>query len=809
MRRSAKIECKDDDDDDDDDDDPPYPQIPPIHDPSGYVYEGVASNRLQGVTATCYYKETVEDMYGDLHENVVLWDAAEYAQENPLFTDEYGMYQWDVPQGLWQVKFEKEGYQTTYSEWLPVPPPQLEVNIGMTQMLQPTVLKAMAFDEGVEMEFDKYMDPETLNGENITVMRNGETVSGTIELLNEEVAYEGLTQTYASKVRFNVAKDDELLSTDDIQLTVSRKVKSYAGVPMEEDYTQSFTVEPKVRSIAVDSLINVAYGGTRKLTVAALPADASKGKKMVVKSLSTMIATVAAEEVTPEESGDLVLTLDENGQAEIEVSGELPGSTVMKFVVDETDVEGSMTVNVKEAARLVTIAPRASRVNGTQVYRGTQIRLTSETEGAEIWYTLDGSCPCNTETAIKYDPEQPIVINDDAVTIKAMAQGHDLAESEVAEFSYTLKKSNLSYQLPEGWSWVSHNLEKNVPVTEFKENAERILSQTAEVIKDPVVGLVGNLTELQPTQSYKIKVSAQTSKQLKDYEFNAAQNSVAVVAGWNWIGYPVNQSMSVAEALAFYDAAEGDYIVGNEGFAQFSEGEWHGTLEGMQPGSGYLYKSAADNEIIYNTTIVSTAASRMGKRNYLMGSPWAPAKYAYPNIMPLTAQLFDKGVSVASGEYVVGAFAGTECRGVGIWQDNRLLMTIYGQQGEDIRFVAKEMGSDSYYDLTEELSFVPDVKGSWLAPLALTLGSEAMAIRQLSNSLSVTPALFSDHISVTAGGKDISYLTLTNMSGQIVASLSDLGKGATITTGHLPEGMYIVSVQAGGKSYYKKVLKTK
>ena len=90
------------------------PPAAPIRDPSGYVYEAVPSNRLQGVTATCYYKEMVEDMYGELHENIVLWNAAEYAQENPLFTDEQGMYAWDVPQGLWQVKFEKEGYQTTY-----------------------------------------------------------------------------------------------------------------------------------------------------------------------------------------------------------------------------------------------------------------------------------------------------------------------------------------------------------------------------------------------------------------------------------------------------------------------------------------------------------------------------------------------------------------------------------------------------------------------------------------------------------------------------------------------------------------------
>ena len=316
-------------------------------DPSGYVYEGVASNRLQGVTATAYYKETVEDMYGDLHENVVLWNAEEYAQENPLFTDEYGMYQWDVPQGLWQVKFEKEGYQTTYSEWLPVPPPQLEVNIPMTQMLQPIIKSGKAYGEGVEIEFDKYMDPSTLTTSNIMLTKNGNAVSGTIKLLNEEVAYEGKTETFASKVRFNVPEGEELLSTDEVQLTVKKAVKSYAG--------------------------------------------ASKGKKGNVKSLSTMIAAVSSEE----------LTLDENGQAELKVSGELPGSTVLSYTIEDSDVEGLTTVNVKDAALLVTIAPRASRVSGTEVYRGTKVQLSSETEGAVIYYTLDGSCPCNTETAIK------------------------------------------------------------------------------------------------------------------------------------------------------------------------------------------------------------------------------------------------------------------------------------------------------------------------------------------------------------------------------------------------------------------------
>ena len=58
-------------------------------------------------------------MYGDITEEAVVWNAEDYSQQNPLKTDETGFYRWDVPQGLWQVKYEKEGYETTYSDWLP------------------------------------------------------------------------------------------------------------------------------------------------------------------------------------------------------------------------------------------------------------------------------------------------------------------------------------------------------------------------------------------------------------------------------------------------------------------------------------------------------------------------------------------------------------------------------------------------------------------------------------------------------------------------------------------------------------------
>ena len=49
-------------------------------------------------------------------------------------------YAWDVPEGWWRVKYEKENYAATWSDWMPVPPIQTEVNIGMT----PTVVEEYA-----------------------------------------------------------------------------------------------------------------------------------------------------------------------------------------------------------------------------------------------------------------------------------------------------------------------------------------------------------------------------------------------------------------------------------------------------------------------------------------------------------------------------------------------------------------------------------------------------------------------------------------------------------------------------------------
>ncbi|HFU4109571.1 TPA: leucine-rich repeat protein [Streptococcus suis] len=94
-----------------------------IIDPSGIITNADSNLPVRGATTTVYYR-------GENGEEV-LWDAGEYSQLNPLLTTINGEYAWDVPEGYWKVKVEKEGYESAESEWLPVPPPQTEVHFKL------------------------------------------------------------------------------------------------------------------------------------------------------------------------------------------------------------------------------------------------------------------------------------------------------------------------------------------------------------------------------------------------------------------------------------------------------------------------------------------------------------------------------------------------------------------------------------------------------------------------------------------------------------------------------------------------------
>lgn len=390
-----------------------------VMDPSGYVYEAVPSNRVEGATATAYYKEEVEDMYGDVHEEIVLWDAEEYAQENPLFTDENGMYAWDVPQGLWQVKLEKEGYQNTYSEWLPVPPPQLDVNLPMSQYIQPQVSEAHAYQDAFEIVFDKYMLPDLLTTDNIIVQQGDSIIRGSIVWVDAETAPTG--EQYVRHIKF--VPSDSLSAAKEALLTVSRRVKSYAGVTLESDFQQSFSVKRRIK-LEADSTFFVPYGGHRTYTMQATPVDLSAGQKVAVSSSVGTIAALDAD----------TLTFDANGRAQLRIDGSLPGSSTMRFQVIDDNASSSSILSV---AKMHLDAPIANYKTGTKLVKDAHIILSTTEDVDFIYFTIDGSSPSahDTSTTRQQYTEPLAMTSADSLVLKTLAEKYGI-ESPVASYVY-------------------------------------------------------------------------------------------------------------------------------------------------------------------------------------------------------------------------------------------------------------------------------------------------------------------------------------------------------------------------------------
>jgi len=768
-------------------------------DPSGYVYEAVSSNRLEGVTTTIYYKDSIQDAYGDWHNTVVLWDAEMYDQQNPMYSDKNGKYGWDVPEGWWQVKYEKEGYETTYSEWLPVPPPQLDVNIGMVQRTVPEVKFAKAYLDGVEVTFDKYMDLETINTDNIHVkVVNGEEETllddCTITLLNEESVTKGDSLSYASKLR--ISPSNGWNGADEVVLIVSRQVKSYAGVKMQEDFIQYLDIDLRVREIVADTMVMMVVDSTATMRVGALPADASKGKVLNITCSSEGVLELTEQQVT----------LDENGEALIRMKGLMEGGILVNMAIEGEEAEGETAVRVLSVADLTVGRPYASRISGTEVYRGQTVTLESDTEGATIYYTTDGSCPCEDTSSRHLYDGTPIVI-DQPIVIRAIAVKDGWFDSDATVLHYGIRQADMDIALGSGWNWISHRLMDDVDVTTLKGKASRVVSQVNEVVDDPVYGFVGNLKQMNAAECYKVNAPTSATLTLQGDEVDGGNMQIPLVEGWNWVGYPIGQVMSVKEALWPTDADEEDAIVGQEGFATFEDGMWSGTLNTLAPGKGYLYKSRSNNVLIYDNSIVSVAAAHNRHNVPLNPAPWAVDRTKYPNTMNIIAQLYDDDIPVGEGEYHIGAFCDTECRGIGVYVNGMLYLTIYGNGGETIHFQAADCDNDKLHGVMETFDFEADVLGSRHQPVALHIGSPTKVRAAKGEQPKVWPRSTTDKLNVSFTNHNLQSLTLTSAGGETMMRQKADGDEITLHIGSMPKGIYILTVEAGGKSYYYKVVR--
>ena len=378
-----------------------------VWDPAGYVYEAVASNRVEGATVKAYFEG--ED------GNPVFWDAAEYDEVNPLITDKYGEYSWMTPQGNWLVTAEKEGYVSGDSRsdpaaingWLPVLPPQMNVYIPLVSLAAPTVESVSAAQDRIELSFGKYMDEAFLlsNASLITVTENGQPVSVNLSFSDREVdprqdgVYYGRTLV--------VAKANGEDFSGEIRVTVDGGVRSYAGVGMGTDFESGI-----LPIVQLPGEISHSYPNRLVL---------EKGDSFTVsvRLVDTTGKPIAGETVTFDALDGTILSApasavtDENGIADFAVSALNPGSEDVTFGAGKVEKLLHVGVSDPEEENAAPAKPTANLADYQTVPAGTKLILSTETEGAKIFYTLNDTCPC-TESEDRFEYTGPIAIGEDS-----------------------------------------------------------------------------------------------------------------------------------------------------------------------------------------------------------------------------------------------------------------------------------------------------------------------------------------------------------------------------------------------------------
>ena len=105
----------------------------------------------------------------------------------------------------------------------------------------------------------------------------------------------------------------------------------------------------------------------------------------------------------------------------------------------------------------------------------------------------------------------------------------------------------------------------------------------------------GNLT-FNLASMYKIKVNSDCEITLQGDPVDPADHPYAINQANNWIAFPLNQDMTLADAFAGF-AVQGDQLNSQTGGSVYAR-RWQGSVSTLQPGKGYVYKAASGSRTL-------------------------------------------------------------------------------------------------------------------------------------------------------------------------------------------------------------------
>ncbi|MBR4898957.1 MAG: Ig-like domain-containing protein [Prevotella sp.] len=595
-------------------------------------------------------------------------------------------------------------------------------------------------------------------------------------------------------VRFNKAIDPVTFTADDLTLVVQGTKQDISQIAISTDDNTAFTLHltpstlhlPNgyyVLTVATADITDhegfqgrngrqaawVMYrGGLVQLLTSTYPANSGTVSRGTQEDTNgSRLLTPANDDETATYGSTVVLTAEPAEGYEFS-SWSLNGETVSTDPQYTTTALGDMDVvaNFVKKKYMVNIASADETMGtvsgtGTGIYEhGTNIELTAVPayDYAFKEWIVDGAAITSPSTlSLTVDKEL------------------DVKASFLREYYYQ------TLRFTRGWNWVSGYLQEPIDLATIANGSNRILSQTNELIRDPQLGMVGPLQSLQPAESYKVQAASTFSCTFRGHLVDVAQNGLSLEKGWNWMGYPSSENQPISTIV---NPEEGDYIAAQEGFSEYANGSWAGSLAQLTPGQGYLYKSATQKTLAFDFT-EAPAGSRMAKSQIsnLKSQTSSVDPHQYPSTMNITARIYRDGMELPGSQYTVYAYAGDELRGVSQFVGENHYLTVYGDEPVNISFIVESAETGETFSAAETLTFVSDVVGSRKSPYAVNISTTTGISQQMAD----TP------------------MTIYTLDGILVS------RDATIKTLHtLPKGVYIVRSADGrlpGKNGRKTVVK--
>lgn len=381
--------------------------------------------------------------------------------------------------------------------------------------------------------------------------------------------------------------------------------------------------------------------------------------------------------------------------------------------------------------------------------------------------------------------------------------------------------------LDKGWTWISLNVQKSPMMP--NDVLAAVEAQTGDIIKSQQQfsmyvdggGWQGRLQNLQAGQNYQVKLSDPSGLRFIGNLVNPATQQLRLITGWNWIGYTGTHITDINEALANFNASDGDRIKSQTKFAEYDaqSGSWIGNLQYLHPGEGYKMKTSNTADLSFSKTNEITDTQSAA------GAPegWQVKPELYEYNMNLVAKIDFGTRSTLDSLDVLAAFVDDECRAVVnpvfIPALNRyqVFLTIFGaDSSEKVHFKMLEHETGIVYSSGNVITFNADTTiGTIEAPsnIKATYSTD-------EGALPVTYRLYQNYPNPFNPLTTIRYevptradvkLTIYNVLGQEVRVVVDKTQNAgrysvNIDGRELSSGLYFYKFQANAYSKIRKML---